>query len=319
MKTTLSAHVSGVLRKPRALKRGSRLGVFAPASPGNAEKVQKGILELQALGFEVQEFRAGLADGFFASSADARYQEFSRMATDASLEGMVALRGGYGSNYILQHLQAAELGTAKCLVGFSDLTSLQIFLWQRAGWVTFHGPMVAAGFDAGADAVDGYDRESFLNATQNSRAGWGIDLRGEAMIPGEAEGRILGGCLTLLEATIGTPWEIDTRNSILVLEDRAMKPYQVDRVLMHLKQAGKLVGVRGMVLGEFPECEPPAGTATVRDVCARILGELNIPAVFGSPVGHTKRPMLTLPLGVLGRLSAKDGGGIEILEPAVVE
>jgi len=319
MTSALSAPVTGALRKPRALKQGSRLGVFAPASPGNADRVRKGILELQVLGFEVQEFRAGPADGFFASAADARYREFSRLANDASLAGMIALRGGYGLNYILQHLQPAELGTAKCLVGFSDLTSLQIFLWQRAGWVTFHGPMVAAGFDAGADVVDGYDRESFLNATQNSRAGWGIDLRGEAMIPGEAEGRILGGCMTLLEATMGTPWEIDTRDAILVLEDRAMKPYQVDRVLMHLKQAGKLEGVRGVVLGEFPDCEPPAGTATVRDVCARILGELNIPAVFGSPVGHTKRPMLTLPLGVRGRLSAKNGGRIEILEAAVVE
>jgi len=271
------------------------------------------------LGFEVEEFRARVADGFFAAAAGARYQEFSRMAMDAGLDGMIDLRGGYGSNYILEHLERANLGTAKCLVGFSDLTSLQIFLWQRAGWVTFHGPMVAAGFDAGADAEEGYDKESFLNATQNSRAGWGIDLRGEAMMAGEAEGRILGGCLTLLEATIGTPWEIDTRNSILVLEDRAMKPYQVDRVLMHLKQAGKLEGVRGMVLGEFPECQPPAGTATVRDVCARLLGELSIPVVFGSPVGHTKRPMLTLPLGVRGRLRAKDGGRIEILEAAVIE
>ena len=219
----------------------------------------------------------------------------------------------------MQDLEKADLGTTKCLVGFSDLTTLQIFLWQRAGWVTFHGPMVAAGFDAGADVEDGYDKKSFLNATQNTLAGWGMELHGETLADGVAEGRILGGCLTLLEATIGTPWEIDTRDSILVLEDRAMKPYQVDRVLMHLKQAGKLEGVRGIVLGEFPNCEAPAETATVRDVCERILRELKVPLVFGSPIGHTKRPMLTMPLGVRGRLDAKNGGGIEILEAAVVE
>jgi len=149
--------------------------------------------------------------------------------------------------------------------------------------------------------------------------GWLVSLQGEALVGGDAEGRIVGGCLTLLEATIGTPWELDTRDAILVLEDRAMKPYQVDRVLMHLKQAGKLDGVRGIVLGEFPDCEATVGSPTVRDVCLRILGELRVPVVFGSAVGHTKRPMLTLPLGVRGRLSAKDAGEIEILEAAVVE
>jgi muramoyltetrapeptide carboxypeptidase len=129
---------------------------------------------------------------------------------------------------------------------------------------------------------------------------------------------LLGGAMTLVEATIGTPWELDTRDAILVLEDRAMKPYQVDRVLMHLKQAGRLAGVRGFVLGEFPECDPPvAGSPSVRDVCTRILGGLGVPIVFGAPVGHTERPMLTLPLGVRARLSAEGEGVLEILEPAV--
>jgi muramoyltetrapeptide carboxypeptidase len=130
---------------------------------------------------------------------------------------------------------------------------------------------------------------------------------------------VLGGAMTLVEATIGTPWELDTRDTILVLEDRAMKPYQIDRVLMHFKQAGKFEGVRGIVLGDFPECEPPvAGSPTVRDVCARILGELEVPIVFGAPVGHTARPMLTLPLGVQARLRASEEGMLEILEPAVL-
>ena len=124
--------------------------------------------------------------------------------------------------------------------------------------------------------------------------------------------------MTLVEATIGTPWELDTRDAILVLEDRAMKPYQIDRVLMHFKQAGRLKEVRGIVLGDFPECEPPvAGSPTVRDVCARILGDLRVPIVFGAPIGHTLRPMLTLPLGVQARLRAEGEGVLEILEPAV--
>jgi len=124
--------------------------------------------------------------------------------------------------------------------------------------------------------------------------------------------------MTMVEATFGTHWELDTRGAILVLEDRWMKPYQIDRVLMHFKQAGKLEGVKGIVLGDFPDCEAPvAGSPTVRDVCARILGPLGIPVVFGAPIGHTLRPMLTIPLGVNARLDTRGGGTLEILEAAV--
>jgi muramoyltetrapeptide carboxypeptidase len=124
--------------------------------------------------------------------------------------------------------------------------------------------------------------------------------------------------MTLIEATIGTPWELDTKDSILVLEDRAMKPYQVDRVLMHLKHAGKFEGVRGIVLGEFPESAPSLpGAPTVREVCSRILRPLGVPIVFGAPVGHTPRPILTLPLGIEARLDAEGEGTLEFLEPAV--
>jgi hypothetical protein len=104
--------------------------------------------------------------------------------------------------------------------------------------------MVAAGLNAGAGMRKGYDEDSFLQAIRKSDSGWKLRLRGEPVLTGSATGRVLGGCMTLLEATIGTPWELVTKDSILVLEDRAMKPYQVDRVLMHLKQAGKFEGVR---------------------------------------------------------------------------
>ena len=211
---------------------------------------------------------------------------------------------------------AAEV---KVIVGFSDLTSLQIYLWQQFSWVAFHGPMVAAGFDAGAGVSNGYDEQSFRNAVGKTDSGWSIPLLGESLVSGDAEGRLLGGCMTLLEATIGTPWELDTRDAILVLEDRAMKPYQVDRVLMHLRQAGKLAGAKGIVLGEFPECDPTVGgSPSVRDVCRKILGPLGVPIVFGAAVGHTPRPMLTLPLGVKARLCAQGEGTLEILEPAVM-
>src|SRR5712664_3679771 len=175
--------------------------------------------------------------------------------------------------------------------------------------------MMAAGFAAGAGAASGYDEKSLRLSISESGASWKIPLQAETLISGTGEGRLLGGAMTMVEATFGTPWELDTRGAILILEDRGMKPYQVDRVLMHFRQAGKLDGMKGIVLGDFPECEPPvAGSPTVRDVCARILGPLGIPVVFGAPVGHSMQPMLTVPLGVNARLHARGDGGLEILE-----
>ena len=161
---------------------------------------------------------------------------------------------------------------------------MHIFLWQKLRWVTFYGPLVAGGFDAGPNATGGFDPDTFMWAMTATNSGWTTPLEGETFARGTAEGTLLGGCITLIETSIGTPWELDTRGSILLLEDRGVKPYQLDRMLLHLKQAGKFEGVRGIVLGEFPESEPPEGSSvTVADVCRRILGPLRIPIVYGAP------------------------------------
>jgi len=315
---TASSHYVGSVRKPKALRAGARLTVFAPASPASDARVQAGVAELKRLGFAVDAPAKTSSEGYFAATAKERRGEFVEKLADRKVDGLVGLRGGYGSTYLLDAGLSDELSEPKVIIGFSDLTSLQTFLWQRSGWVSFYGPMVAAGFDAGAGASNGYDEQSFRSAVGSDR-GWEISLQGESLVSGDAQGRVLGGAMTLVEATIGTPWELDTRDAILLLEDRAMKPYQVDRVLMHLKQAGKLDGVRGIVLGDFPECDPPiAGSPSVRDVCARILGPLGVPIIFGAAVGHTLRPMLTIPLGVKTRLHAQKDGVLEILEPAVI-
>ncbi len=307
------------IRKPRALNSQSVLMPFAPASPADFAKAIAGCEELRRLGFQVADATPLSAEGYFAGSVDGRRNDFLSELERDDVDGLIAVRGGYGSNYILDNLEVRRPERPKVILGYSDLTSLQIYLWTRYAWVTLYGPMLAAGFDAGAGAASGYDKESLLAALGKTNGGWSVKLQGEALVAGEGEGRLLGGCMTLVGTTLGTPWELDTRESILVLEDRGMKPWQVDRALMHLKQAGKFEGVRGIVLGEFPECDPPtSGSPTARDVCARILGPLRLPIVFGAPVGHTPRPMLTLPLGVKARLSAKGEEALEIMEPAVV-
>jgi muramoyltetrapeptide carboxypeptidase len=157
-----------------------------------------------------------------------------------------------------------------------------------------------------------------VRALTETKQGWALNLNGESICEGHATGTILGGCLTLVETTLATPWELETDGAILVLEDRGMKPHQVDRSLMHLKQAGKFRGVAGIILGDFPECESAAGGESIKAIAERILAPLGIPVVWGAPIGHTARVMLTIPLGIQARLQANGAGCLEILEPAVI-
>jgi len=305
-------------QKPPALRAGGVFGVFAPASPAERDRIDAGTRQLQQLNFRVAPLLESAPEDYFASPTDERKSALIQALRRQDVQALVATRGGYGSNYPLDDLHLPANAAPKILLGYSDLTSLQIFLWQKHGWVTLYGPMLAAGLDMGPNVPKGFDKPSLLSALSNSDSGWTIDLQGEVLVGGVAEGRLLGGCLTLVETTLGTPWQLDTRDSILVLEDRGMKPWQVDRAFMHLRQAGLFSALRGIILGDFPECEAPfAGSPTVRDIAGRILRSMGVPVVYGAPVGHTVRPVLTIPLGVRARLSTTGRAALEILESAV--
>jgi muramoyltetrapeptide carboxypeptidase len=305
--------------KPRALVAGGAVRVVSPASPPDRSAFGRGVSELERL-----EYRVRLAspemrpDGYFAGPVAQRAAELQAALLDDQNQAIVCPRGGYGTGSVLERLRFARAPRPKLVVGYSDITMLHAYLWQRWRWVTLYGPMVAAGFDKGPDRPGGYDRVSWLDATTGARSRWTFGLGGESLFRGQATGTLLGGCLTLLQTTIGTPWEFDARGTILLLEDVGAKPYQVDRMLVHLAQAGKLRGVRGIILGDFPESAPTGNSAvTVRDVCRRLLAPLRVPVVYGAAVGHTPRPMLTVPLGVRARLTASGEGKLEILERAV--
>ena len=292
--------------------------VISPASPAEREALGRGIAELERLGYCVRTGAAMQPDGYFAGSALRRKAELESALTDPDAAAVICARGGYGTAALLEQISLPRGLRRKLVVGYSDATMLQAYLWSRLRWSSLHGPMVAAGFDRGAGNRCGYDLKSFLDASGGKSDSWSIALDAEALSRGEASGLLLGGCISLVETTLGTPWEFDTRGAILFLEDRGVKPYQLDRMLLHLQQAGKFRGVRGIVLGDFPECEPPMeGSPSVRDVCRRILMPLGVPVVFGAAIGHTPRPMLTVPFGVRARLRAAGEGWLEILEPAV--
>jgi len=308
------------LQKPKALKKGSRIGIVSPSSPAEANAIAAGVEELRRLGFQVEEPTCLDAQGYFAGSHKERLQQFCKTIHNKSVDGVVATRGGYGANYLIDFRLGTRLQGPKCIVGFSDLNILQLLMLELRGWAGFYGPMVAAGFDHGAGQRSGYDMASFLQAVGETKRKWKIPLRGTTLASGSASGRIVGGCLTMLETTLGTGFDPSTKGAILLLEDRGVKPYQVDRMLRHLAQAGIFAGVKGIVLGDFPDCDPPmAGSPIVPEICAEVLGPLKVPIVYGAPVGHTKRPMLTVPLGVKAKLEAKGEGTLEILEAAVVE
>jgi|SRR5208282_17816 len=311
---------SVLLQKPKALRKGSRIAVVSPSSPADTAAVTAGIAELRRLGFLVEEFSPLAPQGYFAGPHEELIREIRKRFSAKNIDGVIATRGGYGANYLIDFKLATSLVGPKCLIGYSDLNIIQLLLYQVRTWAGFYGPMVAAGFNHGSSETSGYDKVSFLQAVGETKLKWQIPLFGESLAGGSATGRIVGGCLTMVQTSLGTNWDPDTRGAILVLEDRGMKPYQVDRALRHLQQAGKLQDVSGVLLGDFPDSDPPVpGCPTIPEICERILGPLGVPVVYGAPIGHTKRPMLTIPLGVRAKLHAKGEGTLEILEPAVVD
>lgn len=308
------------LQKPKALRKGDRLGIVSPSSPGDAAAISAGVAELRRLGFQIEAPAPMEPQGYFAGSHTERLQQFCKTVHDKSVDGVIAARGGYGANYLIDSRLSTRLQGPKCMIGFSDFNIIQLLMLEVRGWAGFYGPMLAAGFNQGADQPLGYDLVSFLQSVSETKSKWKIPLRGQALASGSASGRVVGGCLTMLQTTLGTGFEPNTSGAILVLEDRGMKPYQVDRALRHLYQAGMFEKVTGVILGDFPDCDPPSSSSPiVPEICAEILGPFDIPIVYGAPVGHTKRPMLTIPLGVRAKLNAKGEGTLEILEPAVVD
>src|ERR1700688_690220 len=208
-------------RKPPALVPGSTIAVLAPASSAKEERIQRGCETLQQLDYRVKRYASKRnPEGYFSAPLAERRTHLQDALTRPDLRAVLCSRGGYDSTKILDGFQTACLKQAKIFCAFSDLTSVHIFLWQKLRWVTFYGPLVAGGFDAGPNATGGFDPDTFMWAMTATNSGWTVPLQGETFTRGNAEGTLLGGCITLIETTIGTPWELDTRGSILLLEDR---------------------------------------------------------------------------------------------------
>jgi muramoyltetrapeptide carboxypeptidase len=305
--------------KPRALRPGDRVGIVAPASNLKREMLEAGCDGLRRAGYEPFYFESILErDLYFAGSVERRARELEDMFARDDIRAILCARGGYGSNYLPLTLDPKKIVPhAKILVGYSDITTLVCCMADSANFVTFHGPMVAKDFAV----ADGLDLESWQNAVGGA-AEWRIAEGSGArpLAPGQAEGILYGGCLSMLVASLGTPHEIRTAGTILFMEDVATKPYQIDRMLMQLKLAGKLKDVRGIVFGEMLDCrQGPDQDYTLEDVILRIVEDLRIPVAFGLRSGHVSRANITLPIGVQARLTVDDAVELRILEAATVK
>jgi len=302
--------------KPRALRRGDKVGIVAPASNIKRELLEAGCDGLRRAGYEPFYFESILErDLYFAGSAERRARELEDMFLREDIRAIVCARGGYGSNYLPLALDPTKIiPHPKILLGYSDITTLVCCISDSANFVTFHGPMVTKDFAI----ADGVDLESWQNALGGAEE-WAIGEGSGArpLVAGEAEGILYGGCLSMLVASLGTEHEIRTAGTILFVEDVATKPYQIDRMLMQLKLAGKLKDLRGMVFGEMLDCrQSPDQDYTLEEVILRIVEGLRIPVAFGLRSGHVSRANITLPIGVRARLTVDDSVELRILESA---
>lgn len=303
--------------KPRRLQTGDRVALVAPASGFKLEEFDAGVAELSRLGFEATfDARVFARDRFVAGDASLRAAALHDAWQDPSIAAIVAVRGGYGSAQMLPRLDAALMRRArKILVGYSDITALLWFHLQH-GLVCFHGPMVERRLSTG-DA--GYHRDSFLRAvTVAEPLGELIPPGLDVLRSGEGSGVLVGGTLTQLAGSLGTPWAFDPpEGCILFLEDVGERPYRIDRMLTQLTQAGILGRARGLIFGELPSCDEPGGEHAIRDVLFEFVRNFDGPVLFGFPSGHTTGATWTLPFGVRARVVATPSPAVVIEEAAV--
>jgi len=305
--------------KPSALQPGDTIGIVAPASNIKRELLEAGCNALRRLGYKPFYFDSILdKDLYFAGSADRRRHELDEMFMRDEVRAIVCARGGYGANYLLDTIKLETIRAhPKIFVGYSDITSLLTYILDSTGLVTFHGPMVAKDF-AHSEGVDVGSWEAALTGVSDWTLNFGPESGSKALLAGSAEGMLYGGCLSMLVASLGTPYEIHTAGTILFMEDLAAKPYQIDRMLMQLKLAGKFAGVRAIIFGEMMDCSQKQDQGyTLEEVVLRVIGDLGVPVAYGLRSGHVSGRNITLPFGVRAALNvSKDAGRLRILESA---
>ncbi len=292
---------------PPPVVAGATIGVVAPGGAVKADALERGVACLEALGFRVR-----LADHvlerrrYFAGTPEVRLADLVDLLRDPDVGAVVCARGGYGTTQLLPLLDPDLIAShPKLIVGYSDVSPLLGWIVERCGVVALHGPMVATDL---AKGLTEHAAARLLTLLASPTAPWREPITG-VVAAGSATGRLVGGCLSSLVALLGTPYAVETDGAVLFLEDVAERPYRVDRMLTHLRLAGKLDRVAAVVLGSFAECDGPGDDDVVADVFRDFFANAPFPVVAGFPAGHLSEN-LAVALGVPVRVDA-DAGFVE--------
>lgn len=295
------------------------VSVIAPASFAREERVERGLAAVRALGFQPKLGADAAERGplYFAGTRVQRLADFHAAFADGSTGIVMCLRGGYGSNYLLDGIETEIIARhPKPFFAYSDLTGVQLRLLDEIGLIAFHGPMLAADFYL----EDGVHLPSFYAALNGEAYSLGAGEGLRTLRPGSARGTLYGGCLSIVAALLGTRWEPRTEGKLLFLEDVGVKPYQIDRMLWQLRNAGKLDGVRGIIFGEMLDCvSPGAASDLLEEAILNALDGLDVPIAIGLRSGHVSRQNVTLTLGVEAELIAGEQTRLKLYEPATGE
>jgi muramoyltetrapeptide carboxypeptidase len=303
------------LVKFRALRAGSRVALVAPASPCDRAEFDAGLTELRRLGLEpVFDDSVFERRGFLAGSAETRAAALAHAWSLPDVDAIVAVRGGYGSVEVLPLLDRDLILRARtAFVGYSDVTSLHVFLGCGVGLASLHGPMVEGRLARGLSA---YDPATFLRGLGTEPLGELTADGLEIIKPGEITGPLFGGTMTQLLASLATPFEFrPPAGYVLLLDEVGERPYRLHRMLTQLRLSGRLASAAAIVLGQWPRCDEPGGAVTARAVIDDVLEGFPGPVLFGFPSGHTTVPLISLPLGVRTRVVAR-GTPVLIVEEA---
>jgi muramoyltetrapeptide carboxypeptidase len=305
--------------RPAALRVGARLAVVSPASTPNAELVRKGVERLEAMGYKVSVSGHALDRGplYYAGTLEERLRDLHDAFADPGIDGIVCTRGGWGSAELLPYLDAGLIrANPKVFIGYSDHTSLHCWLQNEANLVTFYGPMVAADFARD----EGVDLASWSDSVGGAKE-WTLGVKDGLRVlqTGAAEGVLRGGCISILAQSLGTPYAARTDDSVLFLEDIGTKPYQWDRILLHLRYSGRLDSVRGIVFGDMAQCVAVEEMDFLERAILHSLRDFEGPIAIGLRSGHVNGANVTLPLNVRVRLNLVDEENprVEFLEAAV--
>lgn len=307
------------MNRGKRLLPGDTIGVVAPAGYAAADKIERAVHNLEQLGYRVKLGEGCRNRWYGYAGEDAqRAEEINRFFQDAGVDAILCLRGGYGSLRLLEKIDyQGAAAHPKIFIGYSDITALHLALNQHSSLITFHGPMLASNL---ADGLDTETKSSLKRAVVNGYDPYEIanppDAPLKTLFEGSAEGILTGGNLITLASLLGTPFAPDPDGKILFIEEIGEAAYRIDRVLTQLLLAGFFNKVKGVILGDFNDCEPSSPEdMPLEEVFRDRLGCLGIPVLHGLKSGHC-RPMMTLPLGARTRIDG-ERGRIEILEPVV--